>query len=260
MSVTAALVCGLSQFCLESSDAAMNGRSVILRTAATDAGAENDVAGKVAADIRGQLARRMGMAEAEFQVDVENLRLDPSPGPADVASVQVLGLGSMGARRLEGLFNLPLVLQIRGADGTREQEVQASGVLKVTGPVFVTRANLPRGHLIERGDLNAIRLPWRTLASGSFAIPEGELVGRRVKSLIPSGQPFAQALVDEPFAVRPGEIVDLTVVSGPGVMIRSRAVARQEGKVGDIVRIEQADTKKPLTAVVTAAKSVEVRL
>lgn len=223
---------------------------------AVEAAESERVAGLLADDIRSQFARRMKSPETEFSVRVESLRIDGDVDLGQVTAAKVMGLGSLGATRLEGLFSAPVALKLSSG----EREVTAVGVLHVTGPVFVARLPLPRGHVVTKEDLAVTRLPWRGLPTASLGLGEGDLVGARIKSLVSSGAPLQTFHLDEPLAVRAGESVELTVISGPGVLIKSRAVARQEGKVGDIVRVEQPDTKKMLTGQITADKTVEIRL
>jgi flagella basal body P-ring formation protein FlgA len=236
-----------------------------LRSGAAVATAESGLLSKGFEDsfvrsVRAQLAAKLGEPESEFRVEARSLRVQPALEPHRIRSVQVLGLGALASRRLEGLVTVPVFVRYETDRGEREMEYSVSGILQVVGPVYTTRANLPRGHVMQPEDLNVTALPWRGLASDALGLPRADIVGRRVKSLITAGTPVSSAQLDEPFAVKTGELVDLTVVAGPGVMIRSRALAKQEGRVGDLVRVEQPDTKKALSAVVTGPRTVEVRL
>lgn len=213
----------------------------------------------MAENIREQISHKMELASDEFDIEVESLRVEPSLDLTMVKSVQVLGLGTLAGRRMEGLFTLPVTVRMGALEGS-EREVQVTGILKVTGPVYTAKANLPRGHVVEHNDLMLTRLPWRGLPGGAFGLASQELVGQRVRSMIGAGNPFVRGMLDEPFAVKTGETIDLTVVSGPGVIIRSRGIAKQEGKLGDMVRVEQPGSKKIISGTVTGQKSVEIRL
>jgi flagella basal body P-ring formation protein FlgA len=205
---------------------------------------------------RAQLSHMLGQPSDLVTVNLELSRVEPTPAFEKADSVQVLGIGSTGSSRLDGLVSLPVVVV---ADG-RSHDLLVSGVLSVTGPVVTARAALVRGQVVGEGDLVMSRLPWRLLPSGAAGTSISSIVGRRVRNFVAAGTPVYGALVDEPFAVKSGDVVELTVLSGPGVMIRSRALARQEGRMGDMVRIEQQDTKKALRGVITGDKKVEVRL
>lgn len=216
--------------------------------------------GLLTEDVRSQIARRVGLPASEFRVEIENLRLYPQINLTDLQSVKALGVEGELAKRLEGLFSLPVIVRFGAPAPMPERELQISGVIKVTGPIYVSRANLPRGTILTEEDLVLTTLPWRNLANGAAGLSKADLVGRRVRSLVSTGQAFTRAHLDEPLAVKSGDPVELTLLSGPGVIIRSKAISRQEGHVGDIIRVEQPETKKMLTGQVTGRRSVEIRL
>ncbi len=207
----------------------------------------------LAKNLAEQIAKQSALPESQIKIELESLKLEPAIELGKVKSVQVLGLFG---KRLDGLFQLPVVVQV----GRLSQTFQVSGVMKINGPVLVAKRAMLRGEVIESQDLRSEILPWRTLPTGATGISEKELLGLRVKSHIERGSVVYPLLLDEPFAVKNGEMVELTLMSGPGVLIRSRAVAKQEGYVGDVIRLEQPDTRKALTGQIVGKKSVEVRL
>jgi flagella basal body P-ring formation protein FlgA len=103
-------------------------------------------------------------------------------------------------------------------------------------------------------------MPWKDFSAGVVAHPQNELVGKRIRKMIMSGSPVYPMLLENPWDIRPGEIVDLTIYSGPGVMIRSRARAQESGRVGEYISLVQPETQKKIRAMVIGQKQVEVRL
>jgi len=204
-------------------------------------------------NVREQLSIAMNAPAKDFQITVDSFKMNPEVEVKNVKSVQVLGLGT---KRIDGLFSYPIIVQTENIS----QEFHVTGILKVIGPVHVARRSLIRGETVAETDLNLITLPWSQLPTGAAAIPARVLLGQRVKAHVQSGDPVYPLLLDEPFAVHNGDMVELTLLSGPGVMIRSRAVAKQEGRIGDTIRLEQPDTKKAISGQIVGTKSVEVRL
>lgn len=204
-------------------------------------------------------ADRMNLSPSDFEVNVNNLIIYPEPaqGRSGLRLVEIMGLGSNGSQRFDGLFAVSSTLQNANQ---QISEHQISGIMSVVGPVWVSAAILNRGKIVGESDLALTRLPWRNLASGVALSSKNEMVGRSVKRFVGRGAPLFADLLEEVASVNPGDLVELTVQSGPGVMIRSRAVAKQKGRVGDYIRVEQADTRKPLQVLVTGNKEVEVRL
>jgi flagella basal body P-ring formation protein FlgA len=204
-------------------------------------------------------ADRMNLSANDFEVHVTNLIIYPEPaqGRAGLRLVEIMGLGASGSQRFDGLFTVSSTLQNANQ---QISEHQISGMMSVVGPVWVSAGILNRGKIVKESDLALIRLPWRNLASGVALSNKNEIVGRSVKRFVGRGEALFADLLEEAASVNVGDLVELTVQSGPGVMIRSRAVAKQKGRVGDYIRVEQADTRKPLRGLVTGNKEVEVRL
>jgi flagella basal body P-ring formation protein FlgA len=212
---------------------------------------------QVEKNIQEQIALEMKVPITSLQVEIENLTSYPEVGELENSQVRVLGLGTTGSRRLDGLFTLNALIDRPNA---QSQEVQLSGIMKVVGPVYVARKNINRGELVSEDALNSVQMPWRVLPTGAGGVPVSDLVGRTSKVMISAGSPVYPDILEQAMAIRSGDLVELTVLSGPGVMIRSRAIARQEGRMGDTIKIEQPDTKKLLIGTVVGQKAVEVQL
>ena len=230
--------------------------TLVVKTQVPAPKVSEDFSKKLVAAIRQQLALRMKRDASEFEVKIENLSTTPALVAPVTGSIQVLGMGSTGSQRLDGLMSLNLSV----VTAVGPQELQVQGVLKVTGPVVVAKQILPRSHRIVESDLEVMRLPWRILASGVHATSVDEIVGQTTNVLISAGAAVHPTLLEDPLDVQSGDLVELLIQSGPGVIIRSRGVAKQEGRIGDTIRIEQPDTKKKLSAVIRGPKSVEVSL
>ena len=230
--------------------------TLIVNTTPVPQKAPQELQKKLVDSIRSNLAKRMGRDESEYDVAIESLTAMPGLSSKITGPILLLGLGSQGSQRLEGLFNLNLSIPTERGN----QEIQVSGLLKVTGPVVVAKNNLPHGHKIAEEDLQVMRLPWRGLSNGIPGTAMADLVGQRTRTHIGVGTAIHPDLLDEPLAFQSGDLVELLIQSGPGVMIRSRGIAKQEGRVGDTIRIEQPDTKKKLSAIIRGPKSVEVNL
>jgi flagella basal body P-ring formation protein FlgA len=205
-------------------------------------------------------ASKMEMPAESFDVRAENLRFFPALSTEVLSGSEILdvmGLGAAGASRIDGLFAMSITLKYPD-HSVREHQV--SGLMHVTGPVWVTKEILNRGRIVTAGDIELIRLPWSQLATGVALTRKDDLVGRAVRKYLARGTPLFGTFLETAASVNMGDTVELTVQSGPGVMIRSRAVAKQSGRVGEFIRVEQSDTRKPLQALVTGDKSVEVQL
>lgn len=212
------------------------------------------------ARLKEAFSHKMDLPQDSFEVRAEKLVFFPAVASDTLAKSEILdvmGLGTSGAQRIDGLFTMSVTLR---APDKSVREHQVSGLLTVVGPVWVTTGVINRGHVISASDLQIVRLPWSQLATGVALTRKEALLGRASRNLLNSGTPLFGSFLETAPSVQTGDTVELTVQSGPGVLIRSRAVAKQDGRVGDFIRVEQSDTRKPLQALVTGDKSVEVQL
>jgi len=203
------------------------------------------------------LSRMTAQDESLFKVQLENIKIYPEV-PDNISSyrMHVLGLGAEGARRLDGLMSFTVIAEKK--DDLKEFRIHAN--LKIIGPVAVAKTAMSRGYIVAESDVIWKMMSWSKLATGAVGNPIESIVGRRVKSFIQEGTPLYFGNLHEAPAVSNGDLVELTVYSGPGVIIRSRGVARQGGRIGDVIRVEQVDTKKAVSGQISGTKLVEVRL
>lgn len=210
------------------------------------------------ANIQAQLGSKISADKNEFIVDLTNLSFTPAlQDLKGFRNAYILGLGSEGSTRLSGLISVPVVIEY---ENQKIVQTQMSAVLDVMGPVYTLTKIIPRGQVIAEKDIKKVSMPWKLLPAGSTGVSLDQIVGQRAKTTLNMGSVIYSALLEDSPMVKNGEIVELTIHSGQGVMIRSRGVAKQEGRVGDAIRIEQPDTKKMLSGVITDRKAVEVRL
>lgn len=210
--------------------------------------------------IKKTLAKKMHLSPDLFEVEISNFNLlgmgvDVSK-MGKIKNVEVLDLEQATARRFSGLCMLPVL--INSEKGSFDSKVQM--VLSVIGPTYVAKSGLSSDSTIKESDLTLSRMAWKQMSAGTMAQPLEDLLGKRTRQMINAGQPVFALLLENPFDVRPGEFVDLTIHSGPGVMIRSRVQAQESGRVGEIISLVQPETKKKIRATITGQRMVEVRL
>ena len=209
-------------------------------------------------NIRVQLASKLETDISQIRVKIDNLQVRPSLPLQDEYTLQALGLGAAGTRRFDGLFQLGVLIE--AFDSSRQIEVEVTGNLQVTGPVVVAAKSIFRGQVVNPTDITTKILPWKILPTGASGRSSAEFLGLASKIQIAPGDPLHEGLFEQPHLVKSGERVELTLYSGPGVIIRSHGVARQAGRLGETIRIEQPETKKAVAGSITGPKSVEVRL
>jgi flagella basal body P-ring formation protein FlgA len=132
----------------------------------------------------------------------------------------------------------------------------ASAVVRVSGPHVRAARTLSPGGTIAADDLQIVTgtfdgLMLRRLPSQS------DLVGARLMRGVREGEPIATDAVVIPPVVRSGDQVRLTVRQG-GVEAAVTAVAEQTASIGQVIRVVNASSHRPLRARVTAPGEAEV--
>jgi flagella basal body P-ring formation protein FlgA len=136
---------------------------------------------------------------------------------------------------------VPLVISVRrGGEEIARAELTAE-VASVAVGVVAARA-LERGTVLREGDMTLAPIE-DPRERRSIVDAAGDAVGRRLRRRLDAGMPLRRAWLEDVPLVRRGEPVRLALVSG-GLRIESTGVARQNGKAGEIVRVENTSSRR----------------
>lgn len=165
---------------------------------------------------------------------LEGLALEGvSPESVDVS------ITSSAAEPLHGA--VPLVIAVR-RDGEEIARAEVTAeVASVELGVVAARA-LERGALLGEDDLRLAPIE-DPRERRSALDATSEAVGKRLRRRVDAGAPVRRAWVEEEPLVRRGEPVRLALVRGR-LRIESTGVARQNGKAGEIVRVENPSSRR----------------
>jgi len=126
------------------------------------------------------------------------------------------------------------------------------------GRVAVATRDIRRGELINDSDFSMVRKDLADLRGGSFA-DRARLRGLVAARSIRTGAVISLGGVERPIAVKRGKIV-AAEVRGNGFRISAMAKAMDNGRVGDVIRLMNVDSKKTLAGEVVDANTVRVVL
>jgi flagella basal body P-ring formation protein FlgA len=133
---------------------------------------------------------------------------------------------------------------------------QATAVLTVSGDYVRARRALTPGVTLGSDDLEVANGPLNGLALRR--LPSlAELVGARLVRGVAAGDAIAADAVTLPPAVKFGDQVKLTVRQG-GVEATVLAIAEETAPLGQVIRVLNASSRRPLRARVTGNGEVEV--
>lgn len=121
----------------------------------------------------------------------------------------------------------------------------------------VAAANLAPGTKLTAGDLTLSRVD--TLAtSAAYMTDPAQAEGMILRANVRAGAPILTQLLERPLMVHRGDTVVLTLFDS-AMTIRTTAVAMEDGREGDHITVENADSKKMFRAAVADPGAVEMR-
>jgi flagella basal body P-ring formation protein FlgA len=147
-------------------------------------------------------------------------------------------------------FNL--ILRV---DGQVVENLAVSGTLEALAEVAVTTGNLQRGALIGAEDIQLAERDLNLLRSPCF--DGGELVGKRLKRALRTGDAFELASVVFPPLVKRGAMVTMTARRG-ALTVTTRGLAQQDGRKGDMIRVRNIAANKDILCRIAGPESVIV--
>ncbi len=115
---------------------------------------------------------------------------------------------------------------------------------------------LRAGQLVKPEDIREVSLDPRRVPRNPVHSPY-DLVGKRTTRFVSAGTPWSDALVSEPPAVKRGDVVTLRLDRG-ALRIERRGEAREDGAVGERIRVKSAGSRREISGVVGADGVVHV--
>jgi flagella basal body P-ring formation protein FlgA len=131
---------------------------------------------------------------------------------------------------------------------------EAACVVRVETVHLRAARQLERGTVLRDGDFERVR---EGIGSAPLKPLPQELSGGRVLRDVKAGTVLGPPLVALGAMVRSGDEV-FTFVRAPGLEVRGRAVAAQSGDLGEVIRVVNRDSGRPLRGRVVARGEVEV--
>lgn len=132
----------------------------------------------------------------------------------------------------------------------------AMATVRVEADLLQAAVPLTRGAIVSESDITAVRgvaerVPFRPLPVAS------EVVGARVTRPLAAGSVVTGDMLSVVPAVKSGQQVRVRV-SVDGIVAYGLAVAAEQGRVGEVIKVVNPDSKRTLSGRVTAPGEVEV--
>ncbi len=128
--------------------------------------------------------------------------------------------------------------------------------IRVYKPVLAANRFLPRGAVIQAGDLQIIESDITTLGRGYFS-EDDQVVGKVVKQPLMTGKVVEPYHIGNPKIVRRGESVTI-LASSDGFEIRMKGKAMMDGTSGELIKVKNEKSKRIVEGKVIASGIVKV--
>jgi flagella basal body P-ring formation protein FlgA len=154
------------------------------------------------------------------------------------------------SRRISAALVMP------GSAATRLRPLRVAGQMIETVEVAVPLRALARGEILRAGDVMIDRRPREGLSTDVLSDPAAA-VGKAARRAIAAGQVLRASDLQRQEIVARNEMVTVTY-EAPGLMLTMRGRAQEAGAQGDIIAVQNVQSRKVLQAVVTGPGRVAV--
>ncbi len=141
-------------------------------------------------------------------------------------------------------------------DGEKASPIYLSGWVDLFDQVVTAQRDIPRGGTIKKEDIGLSKQNLSKSPPGLLTVPE-KVEGTVARSRIEKGSYIRDTMVAEAPVVRKGDVVKIVASSG-GLTVVAQGVAREDGRMGEQVMVENVRSNKNVPARVVGPGSVEV--
>jgi flagella basal body P-ring formation protein FlgA len=156
-------------------------------------------------------------------------------------------------KKLSGIINLTVLFEV---NGYYKQEVSARVDIEILSEVVIAKRPLPRNRIISIDDIDFVEMDITELPFNILTSSE-DVVGKRTKGTINSKTVLRSDLLELPPVVRRGDVVTIIAESGC-LKISARGKIKKDGHVGEVLKVENLDSKKAIYAKVVDSETVTV--
>lgn len=127
-------------------------------------------------------------------------------------------------------------------DGKPFRTLRVAGFVRLYRRVLHAKDIISQGSLIEPKKLSWERVDI-TDRPDDYATAPVQIVGKRTLKDFYPGEPIRLSDVDDPIVLKKGDVVKI-VFQKPGLMLTTKGVAKEDGHIGDTVRVMNLTSKK----------------
>ncbi|MFH1564013.1 MAG: flagellar basal body P-ring formation chaperone FlgA [Nitrospirota bacterium] len=159
--------------------------------------------------------------------------------------------GVIDSRNLKRQVYLPVDIKV---DGIRYRTVRIGFEIHRFANVLIAVKPLDRYHVLSPLDL---RFEEREVTCIN-PVPLEEVIGKRLKTSVLKERILTYDLIEIPPLIKRGDIVTIKM-EGEFLIVGAKGVAKEDGGLGDKIRVENRGSKKIITGIVEDSETVVVK-
>jgi flagellar basal body P-ring formation protein FlgA len=158
---------------------------------------------------------------------------------------------------LSGKYEGTLLMTVElEADGRLVRVLPLRLVVEVMHPVVVTTRLVEKGDKFTADNVSLVKRPTTQVPQGAFHHLD-DVLGRTASTLLSPGTAIRMSYLHDPPLVKRGQMVEAIVEQG-NVEISVHVRAVEDGKLGDVIRVENSESHKVLRGKILNDKTILV--
>jgi len=153
------------------------------------------------------------------------------------------------------LGTLPLTLVFE-VNGEQQRSIYVTADLEILTEVVIASRPLKRRTVITEDDVRIQEMDLAVLSANTVLKSE-DVLGKRTKREINPNMVFRTDLIEVPPVIKKGDTV-MIIAESDSIKISMIGAARDEGCIGERIRVENIDSKKFIYAEILDPKTVKV--
>ncbi len=160
-------------------------------------------------------------------------------------------LGTLDSQNLKRQVYLPVDIKV---DGFRYRTIRIGVEIHRFANVLIAAKPLDRFHVLTPLD---VKFEEREI-TGINPAPLEEVIGKRLKIPVREGKILTYDLIETPPLIKRGDIVTIKM-EGEFLVVGTKGVAKEDGRLGDKIRVENRGSKKIIIGIVEDNETVVVK-
>ncbi len=141
-------------------------------------------------------------------------------------------------------------------DGKKVRTLRVAGIVSLYKNVIHAKRLLAKNQIVTPDDVELKRLRITSKPS-EYAESEDLVVGKRTLREIYPGEPVKLSYLDNPIVVEKGDVVKI-VLRKPGLIVTAKGIVKENGHIGDTIRVMNINSKKVIFCKVKSKETVQV--